>query len=56
MNDMSPGQARLLERLRSGQDWLIALNAQLLSMPDAGVGTDVEVQFCERRGTPIACL
>ena len=56
MNDMSPGQARLLERLRSGKDWLIALNAQLLSMPNAGVGTDVEVQFCERRGTPIACL
>ena len=39
--------ADLLQRLRHGAEWLTAVNSQLFSTPDAGVGTEQEGRFCE---------
>lgn len=41
------GRGLLLERLRRGTTWLTTVNAELLALPDAGVGTEQERQFCE---------
>ena len=41
------GRGLLLERLRRGTEWLTIVNAELLALPDAGVGSEQERQFCE---------
>ena len=41
------GRGLLLERLRRGTEWLNVVNAELLALPDAGVGSEQERQFCE---------
>ena len=41
------GRGLLLERLRSGSEWLTTVNAELLALPDAGVGSEQERQFCD---------
>ena len=41
------GQGLLLERLRRGTEWLVIVNAELLALPDAGVSSEQERQFCE---------
>ena len=38
--------ADLLQRLRNGTMWLTDVNASLLAMPAAGVGTEQEQKFC----------
>ena len=37
---------QLLERLRRGTEWLTTVNAELLALPDAGVGSGQEREFC----------
>ena len=41
------GRGLLLERLRRGTEWLTTVNAELLALPDVGVGSEQERQFCE---------
>ena len=41
------GRGLLLERLRRGSEWLTDVNASLLSMPGAGVGSEQESLFCD---------
>ena len=41
------GRGLLLERLRRGTEWLTTVSAELLALPDAGVGSEQERQFCE---------
>ena len=41
------GRGLLLERLHRGTAWLATVNAELLALPDAGVGSEQERQFCE---------
>ena len=41
------GRGLLLERLRRGTEWLTTVNAELLALLDAGVGSEQERQFCE---------
>jgi hypothetical protein len=36
-----------IRRLRKGQPWLVAMQTQLLLMPDVGVGSTEERKFCE---------
>ena len=37
----------LLRRLQQGSEWLTEVNASLFTMPDVGVGSEQEHQFCE---------